>query len=177
MAARRSRIRPACGKEPPARCISLIFAIPTATNCARFIGCRRELSQIDIKEDRPSGRFSSPPSQPNRARPLTSRSSPASSIGSALRCRHPCRWSRRWHPAPDRLKTSLLTRSARHFRAGAHDAASEQGERDRQQQQECAENHKALAHAPAGGDPTYQGRYKDGGEPLTGLTQTHYRAL
>src|SRR6516225_5140303 len=70
---------PACGKEPPARCISLIFAIPTATNCARFIGCRRELSQFDIKEDRPSGRFSFPPAQPNRARPLASRSSPASS--------------------------------------------------------------------------------------------------
>ena len=28
-------------KGPPARCISLIFAIPTATSCARFIACRR----------------------------------------------------------------------------------------------------------------------------------------
>ena len=54
MAARRSRTRPACAKGPPARCISLIFAIPTATNCARFIACRLpELSQIKPEEGRP----------------------------------------------------------------------------------------------------------------------------
>src|SRR6266705_6666388 len=47
MAARRSRTRPACAKGPPARCISLIFAIPTATNCARSTACRRELSDQD----------------------------------------------------------------------------------------------------------------------------------
>ena len=35
-----SKIRPAFAKGPPASYISLIFAIPTATNCARFIVCR-----------------------------------------------------------------------------------------------------------------------------------------
>src|SRR5690348_11601982 len=47
MVARRSRTRLACAKGPRARCTSLIFAIPMATNCARFIACRLpELSQI-----------------------------------------------------------------------------------------------------------------------------------
>src|SRR5438874_337535 len=54
MAARRSRTRLACAKEPPASYISLIFAIPTATNCARFIACRLpELLQIKPEEGRP----------------------------------------------------------------------------------------------------------------------------
>src|SRR5437867_4193111 len=42
MAVQRSRIRPACAKGPPASYISLIFAIPTATNCARFIASQPE---------------------------------------------------------------------------------------------------------------------------------------
>jgi hypothetical protein len=38
---------PGCARGPPARCTSLTFAIPTATNCVRFIACRRpELSQV-----------------------------------------------------------------------------------------------------------------------------------
>jgi catechol 2,3-dioxygenase-like lactoylglutathione lyase family enzyme len=45
MAARRPRTRPACAKEQPARCIWLIFAIPTVTSCARFIACQPELSR------------------------------------------------------------------------------------------------------------------------------------
>jgi len=47
MAARRSKTRPGCARGPPARSASLTFTIPTATNCVRFIACRRpELSQI-----------------------------------------------------------------------------------------------------------------------------------
>jgi len=42
MAAHRSRTRPGSAKGPPARCISPICAIPTATNYARFIACRPE---------------------------------------------------------------------------------------------------------------------------------------
>ncbi len=54
MAARRSRTRLACAKGPPARYISPIFAIPTATNCARCIACRLpELSPIKTEEGRP----------------------------------------------------------------------------------------------------------------------------
>src|SRR5580704_1508636 len=47
MAARQSRIRPGCAKGPPGRCISLIFAIPMATNCARCTACLPELSDRD----------------------------------------------------------------------------------------------------------------------------------
>jgi catechol 2,3-dioxygenase-like lactoylglutathione lyase family enzyme len=39
-AARRSRIRPVSARVPPGRYTWLIFAIPTAPNCARFIACR-----------------------------------------------------------------------------------------------------------------------------------------
>src|SRR5437660_11880101 len=54
MAARRSRTRLACAKGPPASYISLIFVIPMATNCARFIACRLpELSQIKPDEGHP----------------------------------------------------------------------------------------------------------------------------
>src|SRR5271166_1909897 len=50
MAARRSRTRPACARRAH---ISLIFAIPTATNCARFIASQpAELSQIITEEGR-----------------------------------------------------------------------------------------------------------------------------
>src|ERR1700730_19275045 len=50
MAVHRSRIRPECAKGPPARCISLIFAIPTATNCAHSIGSRLpDLPQITLR--------------------------------------------------------------------------------------------------------------------------------
>src|SRR5207247_10838352 len=47
MAAPQSRIRLGCAKGPPGRCISLICAIPTATNCAGFVACRAELSAQD----------------------------------------------------------------------------------------------------------------------------------
>src|SRR5438874_13431176 len=54
MAARRLKTRLACAKEPPARCTSPIFAIPTATSWSGFIACRRpELPQITTKESRP----------------------------------------------------------------------------------------------------------------------------
>jgi hypothetical protein len=47
MGARRSKTRPGCARGHPARSASLTFTIPTATNCVRFIACRRaELSQI-----------------------------------------------------------------------------------------------------------------------------------
>ena len=50
----RSRTRLACAKGPLASYISLIFAIPMATNCARFIACRLpELPQTKPEEGRP----------------------------------------------------------------------------------------------------------------------------
>src|SRR5439155_25074665 len=59
MAAKRSRTRPACAKGRPARCISLICAIPTATNCARFIASRPEHCRSRQRRAAPSGRPSS----------------------------------------------------------------------------------------------------------------------
>jgi len=54
MAVPRSRTRLACAGEPPARHISLIFAIPMATNCAPFIASQLpEYSPFKIEEGRP----------------------------------------------------------------------------------------------------------------------------
>src|SRR5947208_933123 len=54
MAAPRSRTRRAFAKGPPARCISPICAIPTATSCAGFIACRRKVSRGPSLRGRPS---------------------------------------------------------------------------------------------------------------------------
>ena len=54
MAVPRSRTRLVCAGEPPARHISLIFAIPMATNCAPFIASQLpEYSPFKIEEGRP----------------------------------------------------------------------------------------------------------------------------
>ena len=54
MAVPRSRTGLACAGEPPARHISLIFAIPMATNCAPFIASQLpEYSPFKIEEGRP----------------------------------------------------------------------------------------------------------------------------
>ena len=54
MAVPRSRTRLACAGEPPARHISLIFAIPMATNCAPFIASQLpEYSPFKIEEGHP----------------------------------------------------------------------------------------------------------------------------
>src|SRR6266446_2653800 len=53
-AGRRSKTRLGCAKGPPGRCISLIFAIPMATNYARSVACLLpELSQVKPEEGRP----------------------------------------------------------------------------------------------------------------------------
>jgi len=57
MAAPRSKTRPACAKGPPASYISLICAIPTATNCAGFIASQpdgRGLKPGAVRSGRPS---------------------------------------------------------------------------------------------------------------------------
>ena len=54
MAVPRSRTRLVCAGEPPARHISLIFAIPMATNCAPFIASQLpEYSPFKIEEGHP----------------------------------------------------------------------------------------------------------------------------
>src|ERR1700757_5070279 len=45
-AGRRSRIRRVGAKAPRVRCIWRICAIPTATSCARCIGCRRKVGAL-----------------------------------------------------------------------------------------------------------------------------------
>src|SRR5712675_619964 len=87
MAARRSRTRLGFAKGPPARYISPIFAIPMATNCARFVACRLpELARIEPEEGRPFRAVLAPerkPARPNRPRP--SRTPSSGSVAGAFR--------------------------------------------------------------------------------------------
>src|SRR6476659_5965495 len=50
MVGQQLKSRPASAKAVQARCISPTYAIPTATNCARFIACRlHERPQVEMK--------------------------------------------------------------------------------------------------------------------------------
>jgi hypothetical protein len=55
MAAQQSKTHPAFVKVALVNCISLTFAIPMATNYARFIACRLpELLRVKTRKDRSS---------------------------------------------------------------------------------------------------------------------------